>query len=443
MEMCIKMPRKEKEVKDPMLAVIANLEKSIGYKGETLIFKVGDRTTEKREVISFGHEEIDDASGIGGIQRGKVVEIFGLESSGKSYLTLKLIASAQKQGLTCFLADIEQSFDESWAKKQGVDVDELYLMNAAVSAEVALDVVDGACKCGKFGLVVLDSTAALIPQKEMEASVGKDDYALLARCMSKGVKKITSSCKIGNSACVFINQVRTTMPKNGRGGEMVTPGGKSLDFYSHQRISVFPGGMIKALNESGETEAIGKKSYVTFAKNKLGNPYKKCQIEIIFDEVAMNPIVKMVTLAKAYKIFSIKLKEYYISKEFIEGAKVRHNTLANSFGELAHWVLSNGYLEDVLWALKDFVEEEENEEKLKLVDKVVYDLIEVNENDEFVHKDLWISPLGDYSNPTDPDVAKGQEEVDEPVITEEASEILETLVKDGELDILEKELDSE
>jgi recombination protein RecA len=401
--------RKKKTLKsNPVDAVISNLEKMIKHKGsERLIYRFGD-TKFGREVISWGHDEVDVASDIGGAPRGKVVEVFGLESGGKSYLTLKLIAEAQKLGLKCFLADIEQSFDPVWAAKQGVNPDDLYIMNEAIPAEQALDVVDGVCRSGEFAVVVVDSTAALIPQKEIDSSVGDADYALLARAMSKGVKKIKQSCKIGNSICAFVNQVRNSMPKNGRGGELVTPGGKSLDFYADQRISVWPGGMLKAVGDSGEEEIIGKKSYIKFEKNKLGVPHKKCEIQIIFDETAMNPIVKLITLAKTYKLFNVRLGEYGVLNEIVEGdVKTKYySTGANSFGELAHWVLSNGFIEDILDVMKDLVENEEEENRLKLIDKVVYELVETDENNEYVKKDLWISPLGDYSVPVDPDIAK-------------------------------------
>jgi len=437
------MATTRKVVKNPMEAVLNNLAKSVGYREkEPLIYRIGDFDRAGIEVISFAHEDIDKASGIGGIQRGKVVEIFGLESSGKSYLTLKLIAQAQKQGLKCLLIDIEQSFDPEWAAKQGVNVDDLYIMNAAICAETALDIMDGSCKCGQFGLVVLDSTAALIPQKEMDSSVGDADYALLARAMSKGVKKIKTSCKVGNTAAVFINQVRSSMPSNGRPGELVTPGGKSLDFYSDMRISVWPGGMLKALGEDGEDVAIGKKSYVRFVKNKLGNPDKKCEIQIIFDETAMNPIVKLVTLAKTYKIFNVRLGEYGILSDIVESdVKTKYyNTKASTFGELAHWVLSNGYIEDLLISMKDLVENEEDDNKLKLTEKIIFELVEVGEDGEFSRKDLWISPLGDYSYPTDPDVAKNTEDNE---VSEETKEDVSGLVKNGKGDTLEEELDLE
>jgi recombination protein RecA len=446
---------RRKVTRDPMEAVLNNLAKSIGYKDkDPLIYKFGDVETQGIEAISFGYPEIDEASAIGGIQRGKLVEIFGLPSSGKSFLCLKLIATAQSEGLKCLLVDAEQSFDPAWAKRNGVDVDELYLVNASICAEDYMDLIDGACKSGAFGLVVVDSTAALIPEKEMDGSVGDQDYALLARIMSKGCKKIVPSCTKGNTACVFINQVRANIKDAGKRGadQYVTPGGNALDFYSHQRILVYPGGMIRVVGEDGNKVSIGKKSYVTFVKNKLGNPDKKCEIQIVFDETAMNPIVKLVTLSKAYKVFNIKLGEYGILTELVDEKYVKANkiktkfinTKATSFGDLAHWVLSNGYIEDVLDAMKEIVENEEDDDKLKLIDADIYKLIELDEAEEFANQDLWKSPLGDYSVPTDPDVAKGNDgndDAEDESNDEKALEKLSGLAKNGKGDTLEEELD--
>ena len=413
------MARKTK-VTDPMDTVLANLAKSIGYKEkEPLIYRFGDVETQGIEAISFGYKEIDDASCIGGIQRGKLVEIFGLPSSGKSFLTLKLIASAQAEGIKCLLVDAEQSFDPEWARRNGVVVDDLYLVNASICAESYMDLIDGACKSGSFGLVVVDSTAALLPEKEMTGSVGDQDYALLARIMSKGCKKIVISCAKGNTACVFINQVRANIKAAGQRGadEYVTPGGNALDFFSHQRISVWPGGMIRVQGDDGEKVSIGKKSYVKFVKNKLGNPDKKCEIQIVFDEVAMNPIVKLVTLAKSYKVFNVRIGEYGIltsllKEDYVENNSIKtkyYGTKANSYGELAHWVLSNRYIEVLLEEMKEIIENEEDDEALKLVDPDIHKLIEIDEAGEFANKDLWKSPLGSYLIPTDPEIALNEE----------------------------------
>lgn len=426
------MARKQAEVKDPADIAIANIEKALGNKGVPLIFKYGN-TDRSVESISFGYTEVDKASNIGGVPKGKLIEIFGLPSAGKSFLTLKLIASAQAMGLKCVLVDAEQSFDPLWAARHGVDVENLYLINEALTAEKALDYVNALCGNGTFGLVVVDSTAALVPKKEMDGSVEDQDYALLARAMSKGCRKIVNSCGKTKCSCVFINQVRDDIGAR-RGGEVITCGGKALPFYAHQRISVWPGGVEKALGKDGVEQAIAKKSHVTFIKNKTAVPYGKCEISIVFDEIAMNPMVKAVTLAKSYKLFSIRLGEYYISKDLLEGVSKNYNTMTSTFGELTHWVLSNGYMEDVLFSLKELVDNEEDEDKLKLIDPVIYQLTAIDDKEELTNKDLWISPFGDYSIPTDPDMAH-------PSINVERKE--KSLDNDDEEDILEDESELE
>jgi len=426
--------RTKKAVESPEMIAVRDIEKSLGNKGTPLIFRYGDSNKEKRQVISFGYPEVDAASNIGGVPRGKLVEIFGLPSAGKSFLSLKLIASAQAMGLTCCLIDAEQSFDPTWAEKHGVVCDDLWLFNAALSAEKTLDYVNAVCKNGKFGLVVLDSTAALVPNKEMEGSVEDQDYALLARAMSKACRKIVASCGTTLTTCVFINQVRDNIGGNSRGNDVVTCGGKALPFYAHQRLSVWPGGMVKAIGKSGEEECIAKKSRVTFMKNKTATPYGKCEIEIIFDALAMNPIVKMVTLAKSYKLFGIRLGDYYIHKDFIEGAKKNHNTETSTFAELAHWVMENGLLENVLDSLKEVVEDEEDEDKLKLIDPVIYELIatiDVNGINEYVNKELWVSPY------------EGAEAEDVPTVTKLGVEDEEVESAVGELTDEEKALEAE
>lgn len=440
-----------KKIKDPMEGVLANLHKIIGHKGsESAIYRYGDKEAKNIETISFGYPEIDEASAIGGVQKGKLVEMYGLPSSGKSFLSLKLIASAQSAGERCFLVDAEQSFDPAWAKKHGVDVDNLYIVNESISAEKYMDLINSACDSGAFGLVVVDSTAALIPQKELDGSVGDQDYALLARIMSKGCKKLMSSCDKGNTACVFINQVRANIKGAGKRGadEYVTPGGNALDFCAHMRILVWPGGMIRVAGDDGEKVSIGKRSYVRFVKNKLGNPDKKCEIQIVFDETAMNPIVKLVTLAKSYKIFNVRLGEYGIKTDILDTdlniSTKYYNTKATSFGDLAHWVLSNGYIEDLIDIMKGIVDDEEDDDKLKLIDIDIYKIIATDDDGEYTSKNMWISPLGDFSIPIDEDVAKNSLDDDsDDASDEESRQILVELAKNGNGDTLEEEFNLE
>ena len=449
-----KMARKKKEPTDPMIAVLANIEKMVGNKnGKPKIFKYGDVDEESREVkvISFGYPQVNEASHIGGAPRGKLIEIWGYPSAGKSVLSLNLIGEAQKEGLKCILVDVEQSFDPNWAAKQGVDVNELYLMNEALTAEKALDYVNAICASGAFALVVVDSTAALVPKKQMEGSVEDQDYALLARAMSKACPKFVMNCARTETTCVFINQIREDCKNSGKGGEVKTCGGNALPFYAHMRLSVWPGGVIKSLGKDGIEQAIAKKSHITFMKNKTAVPYGKCIIEIVFDETAMNPVVKLVTLAKSYKLFNIRTGDYGISAEFIDdkvkkehGIKTKfYNTSMQTFGELAHWVLANGYFEDVLWKMKDLVEQEEDEDKLKLIDPLIYELIKTEENDgeeDFTEKHLWESPVGDYSEPTDFAVCKTLVEESEEKGEEKGEEVLENAENEG---IVEEELDLE
>lgn len=196
--------------------ILKNIEKSMGRSKAPVIKKAPTiESFKKIPNIPFGYPEVDKASNCGGIPKGKMVEIYGPESGGKSFLTLKLISEAQKMGDKCVLVDAESSYNPIWAKSNGVDVDDLYIIEQQpdnpLSAEVMLDYVEELCKSGGFGLVVVDSTAALIPQKELDSSVGDQDYALLARAMSKGCRKIVAACAGTKTTCIFINQIRDKM----------------------------------------------------------------------------------------------------------------------------------------------------------------------------------------------------------------------------------------
>lgn len=322
-------------------ALITNLEKTTGVKG---ILKKGGFV--KASMLSFGYEEVDEASNCGGIERGKLIEIFGNPSGGKSYLSLKLIASAQKQGLLCCLVDAEQSFSSEWAAKQGVDPEELYIINEPMAAEFILDAVVEICKSGKFGLVVVDSTAALIPEKELTGSVSDQDYALKARAMSKACPKIVNACASSQTTCVFLNQIREKMGVM-FGSPETTPGGKSLPFFAHQRIQVTPGQVIRLKDgkkgDDGKEEKgtpVGRKSYVKFVKNKTAPPMGECVIEIIFNEAALNPVVMLCNKAREYKLIGSRGGQFQIKKEVINDKK-NLDTGANSIAELADYIVKN------------------------------------------------------------------------------------------------------
>ena len=351
-----------------MDAVLANIEKLMGNKGDPIIYKVNE--DEVVEVISFDYPDVDKAIGCGGVPKGKLVEIFGAESGGKSYLSLKLIASAQKKGLSCCLVDAEQSFDPKWARKHGVDVSKLYIINEPMSAEKILDYVIQLCKSGAFGVVVVDSTAALVPAKELEGKVGDQDYALLARAMSKACRQIISHCGSTGTICVFLNQIREKMNVM-FGDPETTPGGRALKFYSHIRIKVTPGRKIK-VKEGNVDRVIARSSWVQFVKNKAASPYGQCTMEIIFDETAMNPVVKLCNAAKDYKIISLRDGELKLGKEMMK-AKKNVDTGCKTMVELADYLVKNNLVLTVANACVEAYEEEQPEEKINPVVKEIID----------------------------------------------------------------------
>jgi len=343
--------------KDPILAAIANIEKTMGNKGASVIRKFGDYDANEKVqgVISYGFAQMDAASNLGGCPRGRLIEIFGQESGGKSLISLRLIASAQKQGIPCCLVDAENSFDPKWAAKQGVDVDNLYIIDEAMSAEKTLDYVVGLCMSKAFGLVVIDSTAALIPQVELEGSIGKSDYALLARAMSKGCRKIAQACGATNCTCVFLNQIRDKMGVT-FGDPTTTPGGRALKFYASQRVRVNPGGSIN-VTEGEKKTPIGLKSYVKFVKNKVAPPFGECELQIIFVETALHPVVKLCNESKNYKLIGTRDGLFQIKKDVI-GAKKNLDTGVSKMVELADYIVKNNLVDQLLEAYIEAATEE-------------------------------------------------------------------------------------
>jgi len=366
--------KKDASKKDPMLSVISNIEKNIGNKGDPVISRFGDRDYEKVPSISFGIDAVDKASNCGGVPRGKMAEIFGPESGGKSYLCLKLIASAQKTGKAC-LIDAEQSFDPIWAEQHGVDVDDLYVLDEGMSAEKILDYIAALCESGAFNLVVVDSTAALIPAKELDGSVADQDYALLARAMSKGCKKIVAQCGATNTTCVFINQIREKMGVTW-GSNETTTGGRALKFYSHQRIKVSPGAKIITQIE-GEDVVIGRKSYVSFEKNKTASPFGKCEITIVFDKAANNPVFKLVSLARDCKLIPVRNGLYSLHKEVLETPK-NVPIEAKSLADVADFLVHNELVGNIVDCIIDYAKDEATD---LVKDKIDLDILQLKDAD--------------------------------------------------------------
>lgn len=337
--------------------VLKNLEKAMGHENDPIVEKAPTKYQhDKSNIISFGYPEVDIASGCNGVPRGKMIEIFGPESGGKSFLTLKLIGSAQSNGLACCLVDSENSYDPSWADQNGVDTENLFIIRKPLSAEKTLDYVDKLCESGAFGLIVVDSTAALIPQKELDGNIGDQDYALLARAMSKACRKIVQNCAKTNTTCVFINQIREKMGVM-FGNNETTPGGRALKFYCHQRIKVTPGSRVK-VKEGNRDVVIARQSYVKFEKNKSAPPFGECIIEIVFDKTAKNPVVKLCKEAKDLKIISLREGTFRLNKDLFENEKKNIDTGTKTTVELADYLIKNDLVIKVLDSYLEKVDED-------------------------------------------------------------------------------------
>jgi recombination protein RecA len=275
--------------KKALTAALSQIERQFG-KGA--VMRMNDTVGVDVPVISTGSIALDAALGIGGLPRGRVVEIYGPESSGKTTLTLQVIAQAQKTGGVCAFVDAEHALDPTYAQKLGVNVDDL-LVSQPDTGEQALEIADMLVRSGAVDVVVIDSVAALVPKAEIEGEMGDAHVGLQARLMSQALRKLTGNIKRTNCMVIFINQIRMKIGVS-YGSPETTTGGNALKFYASVRLDIRRVGAVK----KGE-EIIGNQTRIKVVKNKMAPPFKVVDVDILYGE-GISRLMELIDMATTH-----------------------------------------------------------------------------------------------------------------------------------------------
>ena len=267
-------------------AALSQIEKQFG---KNTVMRLGDNTVQAVEAVSTGSLTLDIALGIGGLPKGRIIEIYGPESSGKTTMTLQAIAECQKAGGTCAFIDAEHALDPQYARKLGVDIDNL-LVSQPDNGEQALEIADMLVRSGAIDMIVVDSVAALTPRAEIEGEMGDSHMGLQARLMSQALRKITGNAKRSNCMVIFINQIRMKIGVM-FGSPETTTGGNALEFYASVRLDIRRVGQVK----EGD-EIIGSETKVKVVKNKMAPPFKEALFQILYGK-GVNHLGELVDLA--------------------------------------------------------------------------------------------------------------------------------------------------